>query len=101
MINCIRHYRKDNAGILSLKQHEQLDQLAYSAMELVSIANMMPAKKEVGYRVDNIVDRARRNIANVLSLKECLEKDPLFITYIRFFTFAEAVLDKYTHKETV
>ena len=32
MISCIRHYRKDNAELLSPKQHEQLDELMYSAM---------------------------------------------------------------------
>lgn len=99
MISCIRHYRKDNAEILSPKQHEYLDELTYSAMELISIANIMPPKKQVGYRVDNIISRARRNIGNVLSFKECIENEPLYITYLNFFTFAEIVLNKYTHKE--
>lgn len=99
MISCIRHYRKDNAEILSQKQHEYLDEIVYSAMELISIANIMPPKKEIGYRVDNIISRARRNIRNVLSFKECIENEPLYITYLNFFTFAEVVLNKYTHKE--
>ena len=99
MISCIRHYRKDNAEVLSPKQHEYLDELTYSAMELISIANIMPSKKEIGYRVDNILNRARRNIGNVLSFKERIEKEPLYATYLNFFTFAEAVLNKYTHKE--
>lgn len=99
MISCIRHYRKDNAEILSPKQHEYLDELMYSAMELISIANIMPPKKEIGYRVDNIINRARRNIGNVLSFKECIENEPLYITYLNFFTFTEVVLNKYTHKE--
>ena len=101
MISCIRHYRKDNAEFLSPKQHESLDELMYSAMELISIANIMPPKKQVGYRVDNIVNRARRIIGNVLSFKECIENEPLYITYLNFFTFAKVVLNKYTHKETV
>lgn len=99
MISCIRHYRKDNAELLSPKQHESLDELTYSAMELISIANIMPPKKEIGYRVDNIISRARRIIGNVLSFKECIENEPLYITYLNFFTFAEIVLNKYTHKE--
>lgn len=101
MLSCIHHYRKDNAEVLSPKQHENLDELAYSAMELISIANIMPPKKQVGYRVDNIVNRARRNIGNVLSFKERIENEPLYITYLNFFSFAEVVLNKYTHKETV
>ena len=101
MIRCIRHYRKDNAKILSPKQHEYLDELTYSAMELISIANIMPPKKQVGYRVDNVLNRARRNIGNVLSFKERIENEPLYITYLNFFTFARVVLNKYTHKETV
>ena len=101
MISCIRHYRRDNAELLSPKQHEYLDELMYSAMELISIANIMPPKKQVGYRVDNIVNRARRNIGNVLSFKECIENEPLYITYLNFFTFAQVILNKYTHKETV
>lgn len=99
MISCVRHYRKDNAEILSPKQHEYLDELTYSAMELISIANIMPPKKEIGYRVDNIISRARRSIVNVLSFKECIENEPLYITYLNFFTFADVVLNKYTHKE--
>lgn len=99
MLSCIHHYRKDNAEFLSQKQHENLDELAYSAMELISIANIMPPKKQVGYRVDNIVNRARRNIGNVLSFKERIENEPLYITYLNFFSFAEVVLNKYTHKE--
>ena len=99
MISCIRHYRKDNAEFLSPKQHEQLDELVYSTMELISLACIMPPKKQVGYRVDNIVNRARRIIGNVLSFKERIEKEPLYTTYLNFFTFAEVVLNKYTHKE--
>lgn len=99
MISCIRHYRKDNAEVLSPKQHENLDELSYSTLELISIANIMPPKKEIGYRVDNIISRARRNIGSVLSFKECIENEPLYITYLNFFTFAEVVLNKYTHKE--
>lgn len=99
MMSCIRHYRKDNAEILSPKQHEYLDELMYSAMELISIANIMPSKKEIGYRVDNILNRARRNIGNVLSFSERIEKEPLYVTYLNFFTFAEVVLNKYAHKE--
>ena len=99
MISCIRHYRKDNAETLSPKQHEHLDELMYSAMELISIANIMPPKKEIGYRVDNILNRARRNIVNVLSFKERIENEPLYVTYMNFFTFAKVVLNKYTHKE--
>lgn len=99
MISCIRHYRKDNAEALTPKQYEYLDELSYSAMELISIACIMPPKKQVGYRVDNIVNRARRNIGNVLSFKERIEREPLYITYLNFFTFAEVVLNKYTHKE--
>lgn len=99
MLSCIHHYRKDNAEVLSPKQHENLDELAYSAMELISIANIMPPKKQVGYRVDNIVNRARRNIVNVLSFKERIENEPLYVTYLNFFSFAEVVLNKYTHKE--
>ena len=99
MISCIRHYRKDNTELLSPKQHEQLDELVYSAMELISIACIMPPKKQVGYRVDNIVNRACRIIGNVLSFKECIENEPLYITYLNFFTFARVVLNKYTHKE--
>ena len=99
MISCIRHYRKDNADTLSPKQHEYLDELMYSAMELISIANIMPSKKQVGYRVDNILNRARRNIGNVLSFIERIEREPLYATYLNFFTFAEVVLNKYTHKE--
>lgn len=98
MISCIRHYRKDNTEFLSPKQHEYLDELVYSAMELISIANIMPPKKEIGYRVDNIISRVRRNIGNVLSFKKCIENEPLYITYLNFFTFAETVLNKYTHK---
>lgn len=101
MLSCIHHYRKDNAEVLSPKQHENLDELAYSAMELISIANIMPPKKQVGYRVDNILNRASRNIGNVLSFKERIEKEPLYITYLNFFTFAEVVLNKYTHKDTL
>ena len=101
MISCIRHYRKDNAELLSPKQHEYLDELMYSAMELITIANIMPPKKEIGYRVDNIISRACRIIGNVLSFKECIENEPLYITYLNFFTFAKVVLNKYTHKETV
>lgn len=101
MISCIRHYRKDNAELLSPKQHEYLDELTYSAMELISIANIMPPKKQVGYRVDNIISRACRIIGNVLSFKERIENEPLYITYLNFFTFAKVVLNKYTHKETV
>ena len=99
MISCIRHYRKDNAELLSPKQHEYLDELMYSAMELISIANIMPPKKQVGYRVDNIISRACRIIGNVLSFKERIENEPLYITYLNFFTFAKVVLNKYTHKE--
>ena len=99
MISCVRHYRKDNAELLSPKQHECLDELMYSAMELISIANIMPPKKEIGYRVDNILNRASRKIGNVLSFKERIEKEPLYVTYLNFFTFAEVVLNKYTHKE--
>ena len=99
MLGCIRHYRKDNADMLTQKQHEYLDELAYSAMELISIANIMPPKKQVGYRVDNIVNRARRIIGNVLSFKERIENEPLYTTYLNFFTFAKVVLNKYTHKE--
>lgn len=99
MISCIRHYRKDNAETLSPKQNEYLDELMYSAMELISIANIMPPKKEIGYRVDNILNRARRNIVNVLSFKERIENEPLYVTYMNFFTFAKVVLNKYTHKE--
>ena len=99
MVGCIHHYRKDNADMLTPKQHGYLDELTYSAMELISIANIMPPKKQVGYRVDNIVNRARRNIGNVLSFKERIEKEPLYVTYLNFFTFAEVVLNKYTHKE--
>ena len=101
MISCIRHYRKDNAELLSPKQHESLDELMYSAMELISIANIMPPKKEIGYRVDNIISRTRRIIGNVLSFKERIENEPLYTTYLNFFTFAKVVLNKYTHKETV
>lgn len=101
MMGCIRHYRKDNADTLTPKQHEYLDELAYSAMELISIANIMPPKKEIGYRVDNIISRACRIIGNVLSFKERIENEPLYITYLNFFTFARVVLNKYTHKETV
>lgn len=101
MLSCIRHYRKDNAEVLSPKQHEYLDELSYSAMELISIACIMPPKKQVGYRVDNIVNRARRNIGNVLSFKERIENEPLYITYLNFFSFAEVVLNKYTHKDTL
>lgn len=99
MMGCIRHYRKDNADLLTPKQHTHLDELAYSAMELISIANIMPPKKEIGYRVDNIISRARYNIGKVLSFKERIEKEPLYVTYLNFFTFAEVVLNKYTHKE--
>lgn len=99
MLSCIRHYRKDNAEVLTPKQHEYLDELAYSAMELISIANTMPPKKEIGYRVDNIVNRAFRNIGHVLLFKERIENEPLYITYLNFFTFAEVVLNKYTHKD--
>lgn len=99
MLTCIHHYRKDNAEVLSPKQHENLDELSYSAMELISMACIMPPKKQVGYRVDNIVNRARRNIANVLSFKERIENEPLYITYLNFFSFAEVILNKYTHKE--
>lgn len=99
MQGCIRHYRKDNAELLSPKQHAYLDDLSYSAMELISIANIMPPKKQVGYRVDNIVNRARRIIGNVLSFKERIENEPLYATYLNFFTFAEVILNKYTHKE--
>lgn len=99
MQGCIRHYRKDNAELLSPKQHAYLDDLSYSAMELISIANIMPPKKQVGYRVDNIVNRARRIIGNVLSFKERIENEPLYTTYLNFFTFAEIILNKYTHKE--
>ena len=98
---CIIHYRKDNTDTLSPKQHTYLDELSYGAMELISIANIMPSKKQVGYRVDNILNRARRNIGNVLSFIERIEKEPLYIAYLNFFTFAEVVLNKYTHKETV
>lgn len=101
MQGCIRHYRKDNAEVLSPKQHEYLDELSYSAMELISIACIMPPKKQVGYRVDNIISRARRIIGNVLSFKERIENEPLYTTYLNFFTFAEVILNKYTHKETV
>ena len=101
MLGCIHHYRKDNADMLTPKQHEYLDDLAYSAMELISIANIMPPKKQVGYRVDNIISRASRIIGNVLSFKERIENEPLYITYLNFFTFAKVVLNKYTHKETV
>ena len=101
MISCISHYRKDNVDMLTPKQHGYLDELTYSAMELISIANIMPSKKEVGYRVDNILNRARRNIGNVLLFKERIENEPLYITYLNFFTFAEVVLNKYTHKETI
>lgn len=96
---CIIHYRKDNAETLSPKQHTYLDELSYSAIELISIANTMPPKKQVGYRVDNILNRARRNIGNVLSFIERIEKEPLYVAYLNFFTFAEVVLNKYTHKE--
>ena len=99
MVSCIRHYRKDNAETLSPKHHEYLDELIYSTIELISIANIMPSKKEIGYRVDNILNRARRNIGNVLSFRERIEKEPLYITYLNFFTFVEVVLNKYTHKE--
>ena len=101
MIGCIRHYRKDNADMLTPKQHESLDELAYSAMELISIASIMPPKKEIGYRVDNIISRARFNIVRILSFKERIENEPLYDTYMNFFTFARVVLNKYTHKETV
>ena len=101
MVSCIHHYRKDNAELLSPKQHESLDELVYSAVELISIANIMPPKKQVGYRVDNIISRASRKIGNVLSFKERIENEPLYITYLNFFTFARVVLNKYTHKETV
>lgn len=96
---CIIHYRKDNAETLSPKQHTYLDELSYGAMELISIANIMPSKKQVGYRVDNILNRARRNIVSVLSFIERIEKEPLYVAYLNFFTFAEVVLNKYTHKE--
>ena len=99
MVGCIHHYRKDNAEVLSPKQHEYLDELTYSAMELISIASIMPSKKEIGYRVDNIISRACRIIGNVLSFKERIENEPLYITYLNFFTFARVVLNKYTHKE--
>lgn len=99
MIGCIRHYRKDNADLLTPKQHEHLDELAYSAMELISIASIMPSKKEIGYRVDNIISRARYNIGKALSFKERIEREPLYDTYLNFFTFAKIVLNKYTHKE--
>lgn len=101
MINCIHHYRKDYVKDLSPKQHEYLDKLVYSAMELISIASIMPSKKEIGYRVDNIISRARRIIGNVLSFCEHIEREPLYTTYLSFFTFAEVVLDKYTHKDTL
>ena len=99
MQGCIRHYRKENLEVLSPKQHEYLDELSYSTMELISIACIMPPKKQVGYRVDNIISRARRIIGNVLSLKERMEREPLYDTYLNFFTFAEVMLNKYIHKE--
>lgn len=99
MQGCIRHYRKDNSEVLSPKQHTYLDELSYSAMELISIACIMPPKKQVGYRVDNIVNMARRRISSVLSFKERIENEPLYTTYLNFFTFAEVILNKYTHKE--
>lgn len=101
MVGCIRHYRKDNAELLTPKQHESLDELSYCAMGLISIAAIMPPKKEIGYRVDNILSSARFNIMRVLSFKERIENEPLYITYLNFFTFARAVLNRYTHKETV
>lgn len=100
MIGCIRHYRKDYVDVLTPKQHEHLDELAYSAMELISIASIMPSKKEIGYRVDNIISRARYEIGKVLSFRERIEGEPLYATYLSFFTFAQVVLDKYTHKDT-
>ena len=99
MQGCIRHYRKDNAELLTPKQHEHLDELSYSAMELISIASIMPPKKQVGYRVDNIISRARYEIGKILSFKERIENEPLYATYLNFFTFAEVILNKYTHKE--
>ena len=99
MQGCIRHYRKDNAELLTPKQHEYLDELSYSAMELISIASIMPPKKQVGYRVDNIISRARYEIGKILSFKERIENEPLYATYLNFFTFAEVILNKYTHKE--
>ena len=99
MQGCIRHYRKDNAEVLTPKQHEYLDELAYSAMELISIACIMPPKKQVGYRVDNIINRAQYEIGKILSFKERIEREPLYDTYSNFFTFAKVVLNKYTHNE--
>lgn len=99
MMNCIRHYRKDYAELLSPKQHERLDDLSYSAMELICIASTMPSKKEIGYRVDNIINMARFNIGKILSFAERNERNPLFTTYLSFFTFAMVVLDKYTHAD--
>lgn len=99
MIGCIRHYRKEYVELLSPKQHEFLDELSYSAMELISIASTMPTKKEIGYRVDNIINRAKFNIGKILSFAECNEQNPLYTTYVSFFSFAMVVLDKYIHAD--
>lgn len=99
MIGCIRHYRKDYVEVLSPKQHELLDELSYSAMELIGIASDMPTKKEIGYRVDNIINRAKFNIGKILSFAERNEENPLYTTYLSLFTFAMVVLDKYIHAD--
>lgn len=99
MVGCIRHYRKEYVEVLSPKQHELLDELSYSAMELISIASTMPTKKEIGYRVDNIINSARFKIGKILSFAERNERSPLYTTYLTFFSFAMVVLDKYIHAD--
>lgn len=94
-IHAIKIHRGSNFEVLTKYQHRTLDGAIEDATKLVQISMEMPTKKEVGDRVQKILERIRYNMMDVLPVREMNCMNQLYGKYLVFISVARDVLDKY------
>lgn len=96
-MNCASLYRLENLETLSEEQHRHLDNLAYDGTSLIRIAATLPPKKQVNFRVDNLITGIKYKLDRIIPREKRTPMNALWVSYHVFLSYATITLERYTH----